>query len=257
MKYVIANLKMNLVTKSDCDRYLDALVQCCRESQAKKNFSAIVCPSDIYLERFSARIPLGIMLGAQDVFWETKGSYTGEVSPLSLKEVGVRAVLCGHSERRLYYGETNAMVARKVKSVMDNGMMVILCIGETADERAYNDMAAILAEQIASATESVSADQLDRFVIAYEPRWSIGSDMVPTTREIMEVRILIRKVLTEKYGRDAADKVAVLYGGSVKSELMNQVCLDADMDGVLIGREGLDPSELLKIANLLGTSSEQ
>jgi len=251
MKYVIANLKMNLVTAKECDEYLSALQKSWKSEYQSESVRLVVCPPMFFVERFSKSLPQGVLLGSQNVFWETRGSFTGEVSALTLKQSGVETVLCGHSERRLYFGETNEQISRKIGAILNNHMTALVCVGETKEERENDEMGVVIAEQIASAMSTISVDQLSSVIIAYEPRWAIGTDTVPSTSDIMQVRIMIRKMLFQKYGEASAHKVPILYGGSVKDSLMDEVCITADMDGVLVGRESLDPVELMKIFDKL------
>lgn len=251
MRYVIANLKMNFITSKECDEYLIALETAWKKRSQNDDVNLLVCPSTLYLERFSAKLPEGTVLGSQNAFWEDKGSFTGETSPQSLKNIGAGAVLLGHSERRVHLFETDDMVSRKVEAVVLAGLKAVICVGETADERSMNDAASTIVDQVLSALSRVSPDHLEKIIIAYEPRWAIGASVTPTTEEIMQVRIVIRKILAKKYGAESAGKIAILYGGSVKAENMDEVCSDADMDGVLVGRESLDPVELMKIYDML------
>ncbi|MDD5083820.1 MAG: triose-phosphate isomerase [Candidatus Moranbacteria bacterium] len=254
MKYVIANLKMNLVTAKECDRYLDALTQAWKVYVQSDAVKLIVCPSPFFMERFAQKLPAGILLGGQNMFWEEKGSFTGEVSPQSLQDSGVKAVICGHSERRGFLGETDEQVALKVKAAIDHAMTAIVCVGETAEEKEHDETATVIAEQIAAALDFVSEEQLERVIIAYEPRWAIGTGMTPSSEDIMQTRIVIQKMLIKKYGTEAASQAAILYGGSVNASLMDEVCIKADMSGVLVGKESLDPAELLKIIGALTAS---
>jgi triosephosphate isomerase len=251
MKYVIANLKMNFVTARECDQYLDALNQEWQKHKHSDAVKLIVCPSPLYTERFASKLPDGVLLGGQNAFWEPRGSFTGEISVLALQDAGVSAVVCGHSERRGYLSETNEQVGRKANAVIKNKMTAIVCIGETVEERDNEEMILVITEQITQAMENIAAEQLGNVVIAYEPRWAIGTDVTPSTQDIMQVRIMIQKILIKKYGAEQASKVAILYGGSVKASLMDEVCISADMAGVLVGRESLDSKELLKIVDKL------
>jgi triosephosphate isomerase len=258
MKYVIANLKMNLVTVKDCDQYLDTLNQVwlarpLAQKTDKQNDTVqiIVCPSSLYIERFAGKLPQSVLLGAQDVFWEERGSFTGAISPLSLRAIGVSAIICGHSERRAVFGETDEQIARKVETVVKNKMTAIICVGETQEERNNEESTMIVAQQVASALSLVEGKYLDRIVIAYEPRWAIGTDTTPATQDIMQMRIVIQKILIKKYGVELTQKVSIVYGGSVTASLMDEVCVSADMNGVLVGRESLDPKELMNIIEKL------
>lgn len=250
MKYVIANLKMNMVSLEECDHYLATLKHEWQDISSQ-NATCIVCPSHMYLDRFSRALPKSISLGAQDIFWDIRGSYTGETSPLSVKNIGASYTIIGHSERRQYAGETNEMIGAKVTVALKNSLSVILCVGETEAERDGDMTGQVIQEQLQKALADVSLFQFRKIVIAYEPRWAIGTGKTPSSHEIMGIRVLIKKLLAEKYGLEEAAKVPILYGGSVKHALMKEVCLDAGMDGVLVGKESLMPLELKKIFEVL------
>jgi triosephosphate isomerase len=249
MKYLVANLKMNFVSAEECDRYLKELKLEWKKVEGAAEL--IACPSFLYLERFRKGLPKAAALGGQDVFWEARGSFTGEVSPLSLRDAGATYALVGHSERRQYLDETDEMANRKVLALLQAGLRPVLCVGETETERADGLILKVIRRQLERALEGVAPADLDRLLVAYEPRWAIGNDRTPTSHEIMEMKVLVRKVLAEKYGLEAAAKVPLLYGGSVKAGLVKEVCLDPEMDGVLVGRESLLPAELAKIARAL------
>ena len=247
MKYVIANLKMNPVSLEECDHYLNTLKQEWQKIQSSM-VQLIVCPPLVYTEHFKRHLPEGIALGAQNVFWETRGSYTGETSALMLKNLGAEYVIVGHSERRGILGEADDVIARKVQAVLKEGLRPILCVGETENERLLGRILPVVRQQVDTALRDVSLFQLKSVVLAYEPRWAIGTDKTPTTHEIMEMRVLLQKILVERFGREVSDEVPILYGGSVKTKLVPQVCLEPGMDGVLVGRESLIPSEIVKMA---------
>lgn len=251
MKYVIANLKMNLITAKECDEYLDAFEIEWNKQKLGGEVQLIVCPSMFFWERFEKRLPEGVLLGAQNVFWEKRGSFTGEISPVSLSDAGANAVLCGHSERRAFLHETDEDITRKVKAVVESNMKAIVCVGETEEEKENGETIAAIATQLTEYLKDISDDDMRRIMVAYEPRWAIGTGKTPTADESMQARIVIRKILTEKYGAETAGGVTVLYGGSVQAPLVKTVCVDAGMDGVLVGRESLNPKELFAIVNAI------
>ncbi len=251
MKYVIANLKMNLITPKECDRYIEILNQVWKKHIKNDTVKLIVCPSPLYTQYFSDKLPSDILLGSQNSFWEDKGSFTGEISPLSLHTLGVKAVICGHSESRLYSHESHDDIARKVASVIRHKMIAIVCVGETQEERDQDSMIQVIEEQLISAFASLEVRHFERVIIAYEPRWAIGTDVTPTTQDIMQMRIVIQKILIKQYGSEMVQKVAIVYGGSVSASNMSEVCIDADMSGVLVGRESLNASELIKMLESL------
>lgn len=246
--YVVGNLKMNMLSREEAIQYLSVLR---RESNSKKYeyVTGVIAPSFLYLTQFDD-LPKSIKKGAQNIFPEKSGSYTGEISPLMLKNDGVEYVIVGHSERRRYAGETDEMVHEKLLSVLKYYMIPIVCIGETRSEREADKAREVIVEQIRIIFSGLSKLQAEKVIIAYEPRWAIGTDTLPTTNEIAEVRMIIRTVLTEMFDASTEERIAVLYGGSVKSTLLSAVAFETDMDGVLVGRESMFPYEFVKMMNL-------
>ena len=255
MKYLIGNLKMNLLSPEDVRQYLTVLG---RETKGHlfTDVEYVLCPSSIHFGLMQGHLPEPVKLGGQDMFWEKEGSYTGEISPVMLKQYGADYVILGHSERRLYFGETNEIVRKKIDTALKHMLRPVVCIGETADERASGQTGTVIEDGIRSVFDGFSRMQAEKIIIAYEPRWAIGTDATPETADIMEVKILIRKILSQMFDLKTADRIPVLYGGSVKQALLPRVCLDAEMDGVLVGRESLFPYEMTKMAELLSQSEE-
>jgi triosephosphate isomerase len=146
------------------------------------------------------------------------------------------------------------MANLKIKSALKNGLSPVYCVGETLEEREAGAMKDVITAQISEALEGVPGTKLEKIIIAYEPVWAVGSDVVPTGNEVMEARILIKRILAEKYGMKNAEKVRILYGGSVKAKYVWQLCVEPGMNGVLVGRESLVPAELIKIAELINNA---
>lgn len=245
---IIANLKMNLMSRSEVHQYLQVLT---REAEGKNMTGAevIMCPPMLYQNEFS-HLPAHFSRGAQNMFWEKSGSYTGEISPVMLKNDGIEYVLVGHSERRLYGGEDNEIVRVKTQSALKNLLTPVVCIGETEEERNKGRTTEVLTTQLKTIFTGLSKLQAEKIILAYEPRWAIGTDRTPETGEIMEVRVMIRKFLQELFDESTAARIRVLYGGSVKSAYLGSVSWEADMDGVLVGRESLFPYEIVKMVGL-------
>jgi triosephosphate isomerase len=223
----------------------------------RKNLSVdiVLCPPAIHLEAFSKKIKnKDVNFGAQNIFWEERGSFTGEISAPMVKAMGASHVIVGHSERRKYFSETNEIANMKIKTALKSGLFPVYCVGETREERESGDIAKVLVSQLKEGLAEVPVTQISSVTIAYEPIWAVGSDNVPTSDEILEVKILLKKTLIEMYGVSAAEKVALLYGGSVKASIVDQVCNEPEMDGVLVGRESLIPQEFLKIAEAINNA---
>ncbi|WP_149204483.1 triose-phosphate isomerase [Actinotalea subterranea] len=191
---------------------------------------------------------LELSYGAQDVSAHTEGAYTGEISPVMLAKLGVKYVAVGHSERRQYHGEDDALCAAKVKSAFGQGIVPILCVGEGLDIRKAGDQVAYTLAQVDGGLAGLPAEQAAQVVIAYEPVWAIGTGEVATPDDAQEVCGAIRERLAELYSRELADGVRVLYGGSVKSGNIAAIMDKPDVDGALVGGASLDPEEFAKIA---------
>lgn len=247
--YVVGNFKMNLLSRAECDKYLTLL----RRELGGLSLSRtrlVLCPPVIHLPRFT-HLPEGVALGAQNVSSERSGAFTGEISPLMLKDAGAEFVLVGHSERRAQFAETDDMVRAKVATLLKHLLVPIVCVGETEEERREETTTDVLERQIRVVFEFLSPMQAEKVIIAYEPRWAIGTDRVPTTEDILQVKVFLRKLFTEIYDPKIAERMVVIYGGSVKTSFLPAVSWEADLDGVLVGRESLFAHELVKMAKLL------
>ncbi len=190
---------------------------------------------------------LEIVYGAQDVSKHESGAYTGEISAAMLAKLGVTYVAVGHSERREYHGESDALVNEKVRAAFAHGLVPILCVGEGLDVRKAGDQVSYTLAQVEAALADVTAEQAVTIVIAYEPVWAIGTGEVATPEDAQEVCGAIRGKLAELYDENAAAAVRVLYGGSVKSGNVAQIMAKPDVDGALVGGASLDPEEFAKI----------
>jgi len=189
-----------------------------------------------------------LMLGAQHCHWEEKGAFTGEVSPAFLAKLGVGYVICGHSERRELFGETDDIVARKVTSIIRHGMVPITCVGETNDERERGEMVSKVLGQVRSALAGRSAEHVGSMVLAYEPIWAIGTGRTATAQDAQAVLGAIRAWVAETVGPRAAEQIRLQYGGSVKAGNIVDLMAQPDVDGVLVGGASLDPAEFARIA---------
>jgi triosephosphate isomerase (TIM) len=189
-----------------------------------------------------------IVVGAQDVYPEKEGAFTGEVSPNMLLDVGCRSVLVGHSERRHKLGEADAFLNRKVKACLAVGLEVIYCIGETLEERDANRMHEVLATQIRTGLASLESKDVGHLVIAYEPVWAIGTGRNATPQQAQEAHLYVRRELAERFGEKTAGELPILYGGSVKPENAAELMRQTEVDGALVGGASLVASQFLAIA---------
>lgn len=254
-KLIVGNLKMNLLTTTERDRYLESLK---KELKSKEfsNCKLVVCPPSIHLESFTGKMENGdFAVGAQNIFSEDRGSFTGEISAPMVKNVGASFVIIGHSERRKNFGETNEILKAKVGAVLNSNLTPIFCVGETLEERQNGKTADVIINQIHEGLADVPVSKIASVVIAYEPVWAVGSDAVPTSDEIMAVKILLKKIFADTFGVPVSEKMRILYGGSVKALTVKQVCIDPGMDGVLVGRESLIPLEFVKIAEIISQNT--
>jgi len=181
-----------------------------------------------------------IAVAAQDLYWEREGAFTGEVSPAMVKEAGAAYAIVGHSERRRLFGESDAIVNRKTLAAIGAGIVPIVCIGETLEERERGEMLSVLDRQIKDGLDQLSGKQIGALVVAYEPVWAIGTGRTATTAQAAEAHAHIRKRLRQWFGGDAADRGHVIYGGSVKPDNIRELIAEEDVDGALVGGASLD-----------------
>jgi triosephosphate isomerase len=188
-----------------------------------------------------------IALGAQDVFYEPQGAYTGAISPLMLKDLGCSYIIVGHSERRQHFGDTDEIVNRKLQSVLANGMLPIMCVGETKPQRDSGEAETIVVSQVRRGLAGVGADQMASVVIAYEPVWAIGTGDTATPADAQAMHATIRRTLSELYDESTAAGVRIQYGGSVKPDNVDELMAQADIDGALVGGASLKANDFLRI----------
>lgn len=190
---------------------------------------------------------LGFVLGAQNCHFEDTGAFTGEVSPAFLGKLSVRYVICGHSERRQIFGETDEMVNRKVRAVFKHGMIPIMCVGETLEERESGSTIERILDQLRGGLASVAPERVSEMTIAYEPIWAIGTGKTATAEDAQEVCGAIRREVAVLFGQEVSQAVRIQYGGSVKASNISELMAQPDIDGALIGGASLDPDEFARI----------
>ncbi|MGB9804680.1 triose-phosphate isomerase [Desulfofundulus sp.] len=199
-----------------------------------------VCPPFTALHAVARELEdSNIVLGAQNMYWEEEGAYTGEISPVMLKETGCRYVILGHSERRQYFGERDEDVNAKVKAALKHGLVPIVCVGERLEEREAGDTEKIVGTQVRRSLAGLSGTELARLVVAYEPVWAIGTGRTASPEDAQEVNAFIRRVLAGMGGEEAARQVRIQYGGSVKPENAADLLGQPDIDGALVGGASL------------------
>ena len=213
-----------------------------------KEVDTVVCPPFTALSEVSkAILDSNIRLGAQTMSENNVGAYTGEIAAVMLKEFSVRYVILGHSERRQYFGETDAGVNRKVAAVLKAGMLPIICVGETLEEREGGKTLSVVETQVKGCLSGFGKDEGATFVIAYEPVWAIGTGKVATTQQAQEVHAHIRGLLGGLWGKDAAEAVRIQYGGSVKADNAAELLGQPDIDGALVGGASLKVADFAAI----------
>jgi triosephosphate isomerase len=200
----------------------------------------VLCPSFTALSEV-AEVVIGsnIGVGAQDTSWEPEGAYTGEVSPVMIKDAGCRYVIIGHSERRQYFSETNESVNKKLKAALKHGLTPIVCVGETLAERERGDTFKVLDDHVNNGLAQISKEEMIKIVIAYEPVWAIGTGKTASPAQAQEVHHYIRDLLVKLFDKETAEQVRIQYGGSVKPENIVELMRQPDVDGGLVGGASL------------------
>lgn len=204
------------------------------------NVDVIVCPPFTNLSDVGEMLTEGnVGLGAQNCYWESEGAFTGEVSVDMLKSVGCKYVIIGHSERRKYFGETDETVNRKIRAALEGGLIPIMCVGETLEEREAGKTMEVVRTQVTGGLKGFTEEEIDSLIVAYEPVWAIGTGKTATPDQAQEVHAMIRALLSELYSESLSASKQVLYGGSVKPDNIEELMKEEDIDGGLIGGASL------------------
>lgn len=210
---------------------------------------AVICaPFTLLKDLKQATKGTNIKIGAQNMHFEEKGAFTGEISPLMLKELDMDYVVIGHSERRQYFNETDETVNKKVLKALEVGIDPILCVGETLEEREAGNTKDVCKVQVEKALENVSKEDLAKVVIAYEPVWAIGTGKTATSEDANDVIAYIREVVANLYG-ELANEVRIQYGGSVKPSNVAEIMNQSDIDGALVGGASLEANDYVELVN--------
>lgn len=220
------------------------------DAEAYDRTTIVLCPPFTAIRSVQTTIDgddLEIAIGAQDVYWEEAGAYTGEVSAQMLVKLGVGYVIVGHSERRELFGETDSDVNRKVKAALVNALVPIMCVGETLEEREAGETEAKVSGQVKAGLDGLKPEQVEGIVLAYEPIWAIGTGRNATPEDAQATVSQIRAVVGQVAGGQAAERVRIQYGGSVKAGNIDALMSQPDIDGALVGGASLDPEEFARI----------
>lgn len=244
---VAGNWKMNCTLENGI-ALTSEVVNLTNEIQGETQI--VLIPPFIHLTQVSNAINAvdNLYLGAQNCHQNDSGAYTGEVSASMIKSVGATHVIIGHSERREYFKETDNLLAEKINSVLKNGLTPIFCCGEKLESREAETHQSVVEEQVQYALFHLADTEIEKLIIAYEPVWAIGTGRTATADQAQEMHQFIRGILAEKYSQDTADKISILYGGSVKPENAKEIFSKADVDGGLIGGASLKSRDFIDIA---------
>ena len=238
---------MNPVSFSETDNLIRTIKKGIKKSN---NVKIIICPPAVYLSKIKTNSSFD--LGIQNIFWEDKGAYTGEISAAIAKNLKIKHVIIGHSERRKYLNETDEMVNLKIQSALKNNLSPILCVGETLKEKQGDRTNSIITNQLKLDLAGVDKSQITnhKLRIAYEPIWAIGTGETPSADEIMSAGLLIKKIVSGLYDRETAEKIPTLYGGSVNDKNAFDFVDKTGMNGLLIGGASLNGNEFARITRL-------
>ncbi|KXZ40257.1 triosephosphate isomerase [Alkalithermobacter thermoalcaliphilus JW-YL-7 = DSM 7308] len=211
---------------------------------------AVICaPFTMLYEMKKATKGTNIKIGAQNMHFEESGAFTGEVSALMLKELEIDYVIIGHSERRQYFNETDETVNKKVIKALEHGIIPIVCVGETLQEREEDKTKNVVKDQVKAAFENVSSEDAKKVVIAYEPIWAIGTGKTASSKDANDVISYIREVIKDIYSEDVSEEVRIQYGGSVKPSNVEEIMNEEDIDGALVGGASLNPADYVELVN--------
>ena len=249
--FIAGNWKMNL-DRAGATALAAGLA---KEAQGVDGVDMAVCPPYVYLEAVAAAVTGSkIGLGAQNVYHQPKGAFTGEVSTAMLLDIGCKYVILGHSERRHVLGESDSEINRKVRSALDAGLIAIVCVGELIEQRKAGATMDVVASQFAGSLAGISAEQMKQVVIAYEPVWAIGTGEVATPQQAEDVHLGLRKIMEVRYNTEVAESVRIQYGGSVKPDNAAELLGQPNIDGALVGGASLKVDSFMGIVAGAGGS---
>ena len=244
-KVIAGNWKMNKNISETAD-----LVSGIKNGNIPANVEVIICPPFTSLETASTLIKgSAIKLGAQNMYFEESGAFTGEISADMLKSAGCEYVILGHSERRVIFKETDEVINKKIKKALSSGLKPIFCIGETLEEREKDITKNVIDTQVTGGLSGISEEELKSIIIAYEPVWAIGTGKTASPEQAEEVHAFIRALIEKLYSKAAADAIIIQYGGSVKPDNAKELLGQADIDGALVGGACLKADSFMGIVN--------
>ncbi|MFC1663819.1 triose-phosphate isomerase [Patescibacteria group bacterium] len=238
---IVANWKCNPQTTKEAKRLFNLV-----KGGMNKNVKVVICPPFIFLLKLEVKNS-GLELGGQDCFWEKGGAFTGEISAGQLLDLGLKYVILGHSERRIHFNETDEMINKKIKATISSKLNPILCVGESERERKGGKTFNVLKSQIEKGLKGISKKEIKNLIVAYEPIWAIGTGRPCNIAEAQKTRLIIRKILSRLFGSFLAEKISIIYGGSVHSKNARSYIKEAGFDGLLPGGASLKAKEFIKI----------
>ena len=247
--FIAGNWKMNL-DRASAVALAEGLA---KQAEAVDDVDLAVCPPSVYLDAVGKAVAGSkVALGAQDMYHEAEGAFTGEISAAMLNDLGCRYVILGHSERRHVLGETDADINKKVHVALAGGLTPIVCVGELLEEREAGKTLEVIRTQFDGSLAGLSGDQVARLVIAYEPVWAIGTGKVATPEQAEEVHLDLRKIIADRYNEEVAQAVRIQYGGSVKPDNAAELLQQPNIDGALVGGASLKVDSFMGIVAGLG-----
>lgn len=242
---IAGNWKMNKTIAEAID-----LVEGIKDHELNKEVEAVLCVPFTDLRDVKETLKgTNIKLGAQNMHWEESGAYTGEISPLMLKELGIDYVILGHSERRQYFNESDEIVNKKMKAALKHNLKPILCVGESLEERESNKAEDVVKEQITKAFNGINKEEIENIVIAYEPIWAIGTGKTASADDANNMIKFIRNIIGKLYGAEEQEKIRIQYGGSVNPGNVKELMAKSDIDGALVGGASLKAEDFVQLIN--------
>ncbi len=231
----------------------EALVRALRPLVSEAKAEIVLCPPFTALERVRDLLPgTNMILGAQNVYWETQGAFTAEIAPGMLRDLSVTYVIVGHSERRQFFGEQDETVGKRAVAALGAGLRPIICVGESLEQRESRKTNEVVLRQLGAALTDIPTSSTGSIVVAYEPVWAIGTGKVATPAQAQEVHAVLRGFLAERYGDTTAQNIRIQYGGSVKPENAAELLSQTDIDGALVGGASLKAESFAGIVNACG-----
>lgn len=241
---IAGNWKMHL-TLDEARSFMQEVKE---QVPAKEKIDTVICAPFTHLSALAELAQDGpVAIGAQNMHYEEQGAFTGEISPVMLKTIGVQYVIIGHSERREYFGETDELVNAKLKAAHQHGLVPIVCVGENLEQWEQEETKTVVKKQVEAAFEELTSEQATNTVVAYEPIWAIGTGKSSTAEAAGEVISFIRRVIEDQYDQQVAASVRIQYGGSVKPENIAEYLAQPDIDGALVGGASLKPASFLQL----------